>query len=470
MEKQRPEAQKPLSEIKQWAFGGGSMISTMTNSINNTFYYYFLTNVVGMSSTLMGLVTTLSRAVGLIYAPIKGAIQQKKEWKYGKYRTWMMFFYPISILFYSLAYVNVQASPWAQWAYYCGVFIIASLFGAYSESAQLALVPLMAHTQKERLQLTSKRSAIATFGTVLYSLITVQLVELLGGGDQGKGYLYVFIIYAIFGIIGYQITCWSAKDYDLYKQPDTEPQQKVKVEKKKREHNTVVYAEAFFKNPPVMIQFFGDLMKATATMLYTGAVAYYFTNNLNNMAAMTVFLTASNVAMLFGSLCAPILAKKFDKKVCNTLAYSGFALGLICAAFVGVGTVWGITVCIAFGRFCSGLNASLSPAMYADIGDYYEYRTGRKMHAYLLTFFSLNFSVAQLFTGAIIAFCLGLVGYASDVAVTAEMQNMFRYMVSLIPGIPLAVGAVASLFYPLSEKRMEEVHRELAEKRAKAEA
>ena len=38
-EKQRPESQHPLSEAKKWAFGGGSMISTMTNSINNTFYY-----------------------------------------------------------------------------------------------------------------------------------------------------------------------------------------------------------------------------------------------------------------------------------------------------------------------------------------------------------------------------------------------------------------------------------------------
>ena len=138
-EKQRPESQHPLSEAKKWAFGGGSMISTMTNSINNTFYYYFLTNVVGMSAALMGLVTTLSRAVGLIYGPISGAIMQRKEWKYGKYRTWLMFFYPASIVFFAMAYVNVQASPWVQWAYYFGVYIIAMLFGAYAEKAQLSL-------------------------------------------------------------------------------------------------------------------------------------------------------------------------------------------------------------------------------------------------------------------------------------------------------------------------------------------
>lgn len=463
-EMQRPEAKNPLTPAKQWAFGGGSMISTMTNSINNTFYYYFLTNVVGMSATLMGLVTTLSRAVGLIYSPIKGAIQQEKEWKHGKNRTWMMFFYPISIIFYSMAYVNLQASPWVQWAYYFGVYVIAMLFGAYTESAQLAMVPLMAHSQKERLDLTSKRSAIATFGTVLYSLITVQLVQILGKGDQGKGYLYVFIIYAVLGILAYQVTCWAAKDYDLYK-VDSAPTEKKQKVKKENAYSKVEYFNAFFKNPPVMLQFFGDLMKATATMLYTGAVAYYFTNNLDNMGALTVFLTVSNVAMLLGSLCAPILAKKFDKKVCNTIAYGGFALGLIGVAFIGVDTVWGVTVCIAFGRFCSGLNASLSPAMYADIGDYYENKTGLKMHAYLLTFFSLNFSVAQLFTGTIIATCLGAVGYAANVTVTGEMLTMFRNMVSLIPGIPLALGAVASLFYPLTEKKMEQIHQELAAKK-----
>ena len=301
-EKQRPESQHPLSEAKKWAFGGGSMISTMTNSINNTFYYYFLTNVVGMSAALMGLVTTLSRAVGLIYGPISGAIMQRKEWKYGKYRTWLMFFYPASIVFFAMAYVNVQASPWVQWAYYFGVYIIAMLFGAYAEKAQLSLVPLMAHSQKERLELTSKRSAIATFGTVLYSLITVPLVTKLGGGDQGKGYLYVFIIYAVFGIIGYNVTAWSAKDYDLYKVAGTTEAKK--VEKKEKQYPRSVYAASFFKNPPVMLLFFGDLMKATATMLYTGSIAYYFTNNIGDIGKLTIFLTVSNVLMLLGSLCA----------------------------------------------------------------------------------------------------------------------------------------------------------------------
>lgn len=348
-EKQRPESQHPLSEAKKWAFGGGSMISTMTNSINNTFYYYFLTNVVGMSAALMGLVTTLSRAVGLIYGPISGAIMQRKEWKYGKYRTWLMFFYPASIVFFAMAYVNVQASPWVQWAYYFGVYIIAMLFGAYAEKAQLSLVPLMAHSQKERLELTSKRSAIATFGTVLYSLITVPLVTKLGGGDQGKGYLYVFIIYAVFGIIGYNVTAWSAKDYDLYKVAGTTEAKK--VEKKEKQYPRSVYAASFFKNPPVMLLFFGDLMKATATMLYTGSIAYYFTNNIGDIGKLTIFLTVSNVLMLLGSLCAPILARKFDKKTCNTIAYTGFALGLICAAFVAPGSVWGVTLCIGFRPF-----------------------------------------------------------------------------------------------------------------------
>ena len=201
-------------------------------------------------------------------------------------------------------------------------------------------------------------------------------------------------------------------------------------------------------------------------MLYTGAIAYYFTNNIGDVGAMTVFLTASNVLMLLGSLCAPILARKFDKKVCNTIALGGFAVGLIAGAFVGYGTVWGITVCIGFGRFCSGLNASLSPAMYADIGDYYENKTGYRMHSYLLTFFSMNFSVAQLFTGTIISVCLAMIGYSATAAITDEMLVMFRNMVTLIPGIPLAVGAVASVFYPLTEKKMEEIHAELEAKRA----
>lgn len=64
--------------------------------------------------------------------------------------------------------------------------------------------------------------------------------------------------------------------------------------------------------------------------------------------------------------------------------------------------------------------------MYADIGDYYENKTGYRMHSYLLSFFSLNFSVAQLFTGSIISICLGIVGFDKGAAITPEMLTMFR--------------------------------------------
>lgn len=93
-------------------------------------------------------------------------------------------------------------------------------------------------------------------------------------------------------------------------------------------------------------------------------------------------------------------------------------------------------------------------------------KTGYRMHSYLLSFFSLNFSVAQLFTGSIISICLGIVGFDKGAAITPEMLTMFRNMVSLVPGIPLALGAVASLFYPLSEKKMEQVHAELTAKQS----
>ncbi len=464
-EAQRETAQRPLKEWEKWMLSSGTMCSTMQTSIYNVYYNFFLTNVVMISPAISGIITVIGKFLGILWAPIKGGIMQNKSWKTGKYRTWLMYFAPIGIAFASAQLINVQAAVIVQAIYYISMYVMSMIFGAFTETAQIAILPLCVSSHDQVTELTSKRSTIATFGQVLYALIAIRLATLIGGGDATKGYFPVYVIFATCFILCNWLAAKIAKPYDLYPVEGAKTENN-KVEKKAKEFPKSVYFSSFFKNPPVMMLFFGDVCKAFASMIYMGAIYYYLALYVGNVAAMSNFFLFCNVAMLVGSYIAYPVAKKIGKKAANTLAYGGFALGLVAAYFIGVGQAWGVTACIAFGRFFSGLNASLSPAMYKDIGDNWENKTGYKLHAYLLTFFSLNFSVATLFTSAVINFCLAAVGYSAAVAATGAQLNMMLMLISLIPGIPLAIATVVSLFYPLNEKKMEEVRAELAAKNA----
>lgn len=376
---------------------------------------------------------------------------------------------PLGAAFTVAQFIPVHSSETVQFTYYVGLAVVALIFGSFTGTAQLALIPYMAPGAKDRVGLTSIRSTIATFGQVLYAAITIPLVNLLGKGDLGTGYVIVVGIYTVIQIICYQLAAKIGKPYDLYPVAVDEAENKASADKAKpakEKYTFATYISCLFKNKACLILFFGDFCKSLASMLYRAAASYYLTYYVGNYNLMTQFQLVANITMLVGSYLAAWFAGKFGKKLCNTIAYGGFALGLVLASFVGVGTAWGITVFIGMGRFFSGLNASLSPAMYADIGDYWELKTGKKMHAFFMMIFNLAFSVSSLFLTIILSGCLAAVGYSAAAAVTQPQLNMMLYLVTLIPGIPLAIATVVSLFYPLTDKKMEEVHIQLEAARA----
>ncbi len=463
MDAQRESASRPLKESEKWLFSAGTMATTMQTSIMNTYQNYFFTNIVMLSTKVTGIITVLGKFFAIAWTPFKSVILTKKSWKGGKYSTYLRFFAPIACAVGAMMYVNVQASLGVQMAYYLGLYLFQAIVGSFTETAQIALMPLLTKDQNVRMELTSKRSTIATFGQVLYALLTTRLVTLIGKGDMGKGYLVVYVMYTVLAVFFNINASRIAKPYDLYPvEGAVEVKEEVKEEKEKFSFKDYMWAS--FGNPALLILFFGDVCKAFASIIYMNAMTYYVMDYIQDFSGLANFYLVCNCTMLVGSYLAYPLAKRIGKKACNTLAYAGFAAGLIAAYFVGVGKFWGVTTCIGAGRFFSGLNASLSPAMYSDIGDFHWNRSGKRMHAFCMTFFSLNFSIATLFTSAVVNGCLGSVGYVGGQAATPEIKNMELMLNSLIPGIPLAVATVASLFYPLTEKKMEEVHAEMKQK------
>ena len=473
---QRETAKKPFPTWKEWLYGTGTLGFTMCNSVMNTFYFYFLTNVVMMAPGFMAIVTTVSRFAGVFYAPIKGVIMGKAEWKAGKYGVYLKWFEPLSRLLMCLCFVNIQASQTVQFIYYVGIFVVASFLSTFVDTAALAALPYITQDNQQRVRLSSKRSVVATLGQVIYSLITVKLVAAIGQGDQGKGYLWVYIIYSIVAVIGYNLTAQVCiKDYDFYKVAEAGEKEKAKLEadkasapvEKKDSIPVSVYINSYLKNPAPLVLFLGDACKASASLLYAGAITYYLTYYVGEPDKLTLFLFTANMSMLIGSWCCPLSVKLFGRKMTNILAYGGFGVALIVAHYVGVGQAWGITTFVGIGRFFSGLNASIKGAFYVDIGDDYEYKTGYNLTPFFMSMGGLSWTLASVLCGGIVGGTLAKVGFNAAEAVTQPMLDAMLNLVTFIPGIPLAIGTVLfAVGYNLTDKHMEPVRAELAKRRA----
>ncbi len=474
-ELQRPSADKPFAQWREWFFGAGTLGMTMCNSVTNTFYFYFLTNIVMMSPALMAVITTISRFISCFYAPIKGVMLGKLEWKTGKYGTYLKFFEPFGRAIMILCFVNVQASPAVQFIYYVGVFVISGFMLSFVDTAALASLQYITKDPLQSVRLSSKRSVVATLGQVLSSLLTVRLVAAIGQGDQGKGYFVVYLIYSIVACIGYQLVeAICVKDYDFYKVQEAGEIERAKLQKadeepapEKEKIPFSIYIKAYTSNTSPISLLLGDACKASATLLYTGSITYYMTYYVKQPDKLTMFLFLANIGMLIGSYCCPICVKLFGRKATNVLSYGGFAVSLICGHFIGVGQAWAIILFVALGRFFSGLNGSIIGAFYVDIGDEFEYRTGYSIAPFFMSMGGLSWSIASVCVGTIVGSTLARVGFSATAEITQPMLDAMLNLVTLIPGIPLAIGTVIFLFgYNLTDKRMAPIREELAKRRA----
>ena len=459
--------QKPVSTLNTWLYGAGTFGYSMMQSVTNTFYTFFLTNVVMMDAGITAVVTTLSRFILLFWGPIRGVLITKINSRFGKYGFWLVVIAPIYAILNCCTYINFQASVMIQAFFYGGMYIIANLFSGFTEVAALGALPYMAPDASTRVKITSRRATVSAVAGILYSYITVKLVLAIGGEDnQAMGYLVVLILYSLLYVFGYRLTRRTFRDYDVYPgDPRTMNVQKKEVQK----FPVSTYFKAFFMNVPLMLNFFGNLLKTIGNFVMTGALAYYFTEVVGNFGAMAGILSALNLVKLAGSYLTEWIFKIIGKKWTNVLSKALYGGGCLLAYFFGKDLTT-VSIFLGLAYFGYGLENSISPSVYADCGDYWEWKSGLDMRGYIFTFFNWVFQVGIIFTGGVVAGALASVGYDAAVTATAEQLNMISAITMLVPGVLGLAATIMFIIYPLSDKKCEQIRQDLAERHAAAAA
>jgi GPH family glycoside/pentoside/hexuronide:cation symporter len=109
-----------------------------------------------------------------------------------------------------------------------------------------------------------------------------------------------------------------------------------------------------------------------------------------------------------------------------------------------------------------GPKSPLAFAMYADVADYNEWRTGRRATG--LTFAAATFS--QKLGTAVAAMVMGSVfsalGYVANTTQTAKSQTGILLLMSVIPALFAFLAVAVMLFYKLDSTQLAQVEADLA--------
>ena len=103
--------------------------------------------------------------------------------------------------------------------------------------------------------------------------------------------------------------------------------------------------------------------------------------------------------------------------------------------------------------------------MYADCADYSELKTGNRATGLIFSSSSMSQKFGWAIGSALTGWLLAYFGFRANEAQSAEAIHGIKLFLSWLPAVGTVLSVVFISLYPLSEKRMKKITRELAQKR-----
>jgi glycoside/pentoside/hexuronide:cation symporter, GPH family len=188
----------------------------------------------------------------------------------------------------------------------------------------------------------------------------------------------------------------------------------------------------------------------------------------SNVASVgfSLFNIASQFVTVIGVVASTYLAATFGKKA---VALVGFTLAtILMAAFIllpagSIEATYGLELARSL---CYAPTIPLIWAMFADVADYAEWKTGRRTTGVIFATILFGLKMGLSLGGAIAGWLLSGYGYQPNAAQTPHALQGIRLTVSVYPAIFLGIVVVCLIFYKINRTMNTQIQDDLAARRA----
>jgi glycoside/pentoside/hexuronide:cation symporter, GPH family len=437
-----------LSVKEKFSYGLGDTASNVVFQSVMMFLMFFYTDIYGLSPAAVGTMFLAVRVLDAVTDPIMGALADRTETSWGKFRPYLI---ALALPYAGICILTFTTPDWSDSAKLIYAYITYALLMVMYTAINIpycALGGVLTDDPKERVSLQSYRFVLASAGGLMVSGLTLPLVNLLGNGDDAKGYQLAITLMSVLGI-GMFVICFA----------NTRERVKAVTEK----------GSSFFGDLKNLLRNDQWLLLSILTFLIVigvmirGAVALYYVKYVLNAESLaTFFITLGMLGMLIGSALAPLVTKKF----CKIKVYSVCNVGIaaLCIVFYLSGHS---SIALAFGlNFVIGLLQQLTTpllwAMLSDTVDYGEWKGGSRTTglAFSATLFMLKLGMAL--AGALTGWMLASYGYTGGVDIQSESATKgIILLFTAVPAVTAVIGAILVRRYQLDDDTLIEVQHRL---------
>lgn len=469
------------------------------------FQLNFYTDVMKLSSAAAAAILLWPRLWDAIFDPIMGVLADRTRTRWGRFRPWILWTMIPWAVVMVLAYTTPKGWSMAALIAYAGITntLLMTLY-SMNNMPYSALGGVMTADLNERASLNSYRFIAVNIAQFIVGGFTLPLVaKFAAGHDRAHGWQVTMTIWAVLCLILFAITFLTTRER-------VKPLAEVKTSPKQD------FAD-LLKNVPWRVMALMTVIHF-AILSFRGGALYNYYHHYADKAAMFDFvekigltapalgadgikpggllewlgyivhgtrdnLGSSNVADVFNSIINMVgtvttiivimlsasFARRFGKKA---VAVAGFALSTVNAFafyFLKPTDVNGMLALTIIGSMVYAPTIPLVWAIFADVADYSELKTGRRFTG--MVFATIGFALKSglaLGSASFLWLMAGLFKYDTQQPSAPDAVAGYRALTGIAVAVMFAICTGLLIIYKLNKRTTIEMAEELAARRAKA--
>jgi len=416
---------------------------------------YFYTDTYGLAPATVGTILLIARWVDAVDAPLWGLVFDHTRSRWGKSRPWFLWLAGPFTIFGVLTFLTPDLSHGAKVAYAAVTYIACNILYTGINTPVTSILSALTADPHERVTLTTFRMLGSKVGVLIVNLIGLELVHLLGRGDDRRGFMLAVPLFA-------------ALSFGLFMLAFRNLKETVPVESKPLPLRGTF--GALRGNWPWFIIF------ASSFLFWIGfiarvTVAPHFLEYVLQRPDLLKLANGLDFASLATALLLPWFCRRASKTVVWALGLAGMIAGQL-IVYAGLRldhsvalilTGWTVTF------VASGAAMAMPFSVLSDSVDFGEWKTGIRA-AGLLTAVGAAFCLkaGAGLGGALPMWLIDASGYVPKVAQNPATLRAIEFSVVWLPALAFAGALLPVLFYGKYERLEPQIHAELGARRASA--
>jgi GPH family glycoside/pentoside/hexuronide:cation symporter len=489
-----------LSFVEKAGYSGGDAAANFVFMTMILFQTNFYTDIFGLSAGAAAAILLWPKLWDAAFDPIMGVLADRTKTRWGRFRPWVLWTAVPWAVVMVLAYSTPKGWSYGALIAYAAITntVLMTLY-SMNNMPYSALGGVMTGDLNERASLNSYRFIAVNIAQFIVGGFTLPLVaKFAQGHDRQYGWQMTMGLWAILCLVLFIITFLTTRER-------VQPVSEVKSSPKQDFGDLL-------KNGPWKIMFFMTMVHF-AILSFRGGALYNYYHYYADKAAMFDWVAmlgltvqagaptggiletlgyvvhgtradvaSSNVADVFNSiinmigtattiiviLLSPPLSRRFGKKAVAVAGFGLAALGTFAFYLLGPANTHGMVMLTILIAIVYAPTIPLIWAIYADVADYSEWKTGRRFTG--MVFATIGFGLKSglaLGQASFLWVMAGWFHYDTKLPSAADAVAGYRACSGLVVGLLFAICSMLLIAYQLNKRATIQMADELAERRKK---